>query len=295
MLANGSGKARATKQGSVRSRYEWRLLFLSAGEIGLAQHIREAGKKAKAGQEVRLIDIPADAGCSLGIFETLHGFSSGAELSKALNAAAGQYYGTAALAFLEKITKFDYFAILPELIKTLCAQFIKKYLPPQSGGQVYRVCERFALIAAAGELATDFGITAWEMGCSEVAAASCFKTWLDYRGGAGNQEQASLLAQVQAFFEAHGLSRFEDFNRISEQHIHNRVGFKRKNGNKSEYFVLPEMFRREICQGFDARWAARLLVDVGMLKPGSEGKPQSVHRLSGEGLRKCYHFVNTEV
>ena len=34
MLANGSGKARAGKTGAVRPRYDWRILFLSAGEIG---------------------------------------------------------------------------------------------------------------------------------------------------------------------------------------------------------------------------------------------------------------------
>ena len=82
MLANGSGKARASKNGAARSRHEWRLLFLSAGEVGLAQHIREAGKKAKAGQTVRLVDIPADAGQGYGLFDTLHGCASGAALSQ---------------------------------------------------------------------------------------------------------------------------------------------------------------------------------------------------------------------
>lgn len=50
MLANGSGKTRASKTGDVRSRHEWRLLFLSAGEISLVQHMEEVGKKIRAGQ-----------------------------------------------------------------------------------------------------------------------------------------------------------------------------------------------------------------------------------------------------
>jgi putative DNA primase/helicase len=53
MLANGSGKSRANRNGNTRMRHEWRLLFLSAGEIGLAQHLASAGKRIKAGQEVR--------------------------------------------------------------------------------------------------------------------------------------------------------------------------------------------------------------------------------------------------
>ena len=45
MLANGSGKIRAGKSGGSRQRQDWRLLFLSAGEVGLAQHMLEADKK----------------------------------------------------------------------------------------------------------------------------------------------------------------------------------------------------------------------------------------------------------
>ena len=74
MLANGTGKQRAQRDGLAKPKASWRLLFLSAGEIGLAQHMREAGKKARAGQEVRLADIPADAGAGYGLFETLHGY-----------------------------------------------------------------------------------------------------------------------------------------------------------------------------------------------------------------------------
>jgi putative DNA primase/helicase len=295
MLANGSGKARAGKNGAARSRQEWRLLFLSAGEVGLAQHIREAGKKAKAGQTVRLVDVPADAGQGFGIFDTLHGHDSGATLSKVLMGAAAQYYGVAAQAFLEKLTEPACFAELPATIKILTQKFIDKNLPQSAGGQVHRVCERFALIAAAGELATQHSITGWLPGEADQAAARCFHAWLESRGGIHNQERAAFLSHVQAFFEAHGASRFEDINGLPEQRIHHRVGFRQNTAiGQYEYFVLPEMFRQEICQGVDPRWAAKLLVEAGMLSPSSEGKAQTAHRLPGEGLKKCYHFVSNE-
>ena len=59
---------------------EWRLVFLSAGEIDLATHMQSIGEKTKAGQEVRMISLQADAEKGLGILEELHGFSSSAEL-----------------------------------------------------------------------------------------------------------------------------------------------------------------------------------------------------------------------
>ena len=86
MLANGQGKARATRSGGGRRPAAWRVLFLSTGEISLADKIGEdgRGRRAKAGQEVRVIDIPADAGAGLGLFEELHGVSGAAEFAKRL-------------------------------------------------------------------------------------------------------------------------------------------------------------------------------------------------------------------
>ncbi len=295
MLANGSGKARAAKTGAIRPLYEWRLLFLSAGEVGLAQHMSEVGKKTKAGQEVRLVDIPIDTGSGHGIFETLNGFESSTALSKALSEAASLYYGTPAITFLETITQSSNLKTISTLIRQLCKQFINKNLPANAGGQVHRVCERFALIAAAGELATLYGITGWEIDEALNAVIQCFKVWLDHRGSIGNQEHTAILKQVQAFFEAHGASRFEDMKSTPDVKIINRVGFKRLNETgETEYFVLPEMFRRELCDGFDPKLAARVLMKAGMIKASSEGKAQTPHRLSGLELKKCYHFIKTE-
>ena len=51
-------------------------MVLSTGEKGLADKIAEEGGKVQAGQAVRLIDVPADAGKGLGIFENLHSHES---------------------------------------------------------------------------------------------------------------------------------------------------------------------------------------------------------------------------
>ncbi len=51
------------------------------------------------------------------------------------------------------------------------------------------------------------------------------------------------------------------------------------------------MFRREICVGVDPKFAAHVLMEAGMLNACSEGKPLTPHRLPGEGVKKCYHFI----
>jgi putative DNA primase/helicase len=41
MLANGQGKGRASRDGQARKVHSWRLLFLSTGEITLADKVAE--------------------------------------------------------------------------------------------------------------------------------------------------------------------------------------------------------------------------------------------------------------
>src|SRR6266446_4954990 len=90
MLANGAGKGRASRDGSARRSAQWRLLFLSSGELSLADKMAEAGKRVRAGQEVRLVDVPADAGAGMGIFEDLHGAASPGELAEILRNATAR-------------------------------------------------------------------------------------------------------------------------------------------------------------------------------------------------------------
>ena len=68
MLASGQGKNRMDRAGALRAVARFRSLFLSTGELSLGYKIAEAGSAMKAGQEVRLVDLPADAGAGLGLF-----------------------------------------------------------------------------------------------------------------------------------------------------------------------------------------------------------------------------------
>jgi putative DNA primase/helicase len=287
MLANGSGKARANKSGAAKTRHSWRLLFLSAGEISLAQHMREVGKKARAGQEVRLIDIPADAGAGFGIFEQLHGKANGADLSQQLLEATAKLYGTAAIAFLEAITDPQNLSSLPTLIKQLCAKFLSENLPVGASGQVHRACMRFAIIAVAGELATRYGITGWQPHEAERAARVCFKAWLEWRGGISDQERITVLSQIRSFLEAHGESRFTEWN-LPAAHTINRAGFKKTSSNGTEFYVLPEVFNKELCAGLDHRTATSILAAEDWLLPSENGKPYRREYLPNIGRSRCY-------
>ncbi|MCP9760732.1 DUF927 domain-containing protein, partial [Aquitalea sp. S1-19] len=179
MIANGQGKARADRSGAIRTPRRWRTLMLSAGEINLSQHMREAGKHARAGQEVRLIDIAADAGRGLGLFDTLAGQPSGADLSIAFKRGAANHYGHAGRAFLHRVVE-DRAAVL-DAIREGRDSIMADDVPKDATGQVVRAAGRFALVAVAGELATAYGLTGWQPGEAMHAAVRLFKEWLAAR------------------------------------------------------------------------------------------------------------------
>lgn len=296
MLANGSAKVRLKQDGGLRNTAKWRLLFLSAGELSLAQHVAEGGKKTPAGAELRMADIPADAGQGLGGFENLHGFQGGSEFSKGLKAAAGKYYGTAFPAFIESVLKHR--KTLRESLFAARQTFEKATLTQAASGQAQRVAARFALAGAAGELATEWGVTGWEPGASMQAAITCFKAWLQAFGGEGNKEERAMIEKVRHFLELHSESRFTDIERtvVDDNHTPrtmNKAGFRQKNqeGNL-EFYCYPEVFKNEICNGFDYRAVARLLIDRGFMKGDGKNLQPKVN-LPGEGRKRVFHVLPT--
>lgn len=287
MLANGSGKSRAARDGSPRAAATWRVLFLSTGEVGMADLIAEAGGRSRAGQEVRVLDIPADAGAGLGMFERLPAGMSGGRFADSLSDAAAANYGHAGRAFVRWLVGNH--AEAREALRTIRDALAAAMAPDGSAGQVHRVAQRLALIGAAGELATDAGLTGWTPGEASAAARRCFCDWLAARGTAGASEPAQMLAQVRRFLEAHGEARFAPMDGDAPRTI-NRAGFRRETPDGDEFLILPEVFRAEVCQGHDPKSVARALSDAGALQMGADGTATRSERLPGIGKARVYRI-----
>lgn len=271
MLANGAGKARSNRDGTPREVATWRVLFLSAGEVGLDSLVKEGGGRVQAGQQVRVVDVPADAGAGLGLFDTVpDGMTPGA-FADGLKSAAAKYHGTALLAFLRLLARDP--SKYRDTLRALRTDIASRLVSAADPGQVRRVADRFAIIAAAGELATVLGLTGWNTGEAERAATACFRAWQDSRGTVGNAEPAAMLAQVRAFLEAHGESRFTRCNAPEDgQRTINRAGYRRTGEDGPTYYVEVGAFRNEVCRGFDSRAVAKVLADAGALETGGDGR-----------------------
>ncbi|WP_166739025.1 DUF927 domain-containing protein [Alkanindiges illinoisensis] len=296
MLSNGQGKARMQRTGITRPVSQWRVMFLSNGEESLAAIMQQTGKRTNAGQEIRLADIPADAGHGLGIFDPLSTDQPPAAYAEQLKQASASNHGTAGIAWLEYLTSNK--AAVTEQAQVYIQQFMQDYASSKNG-QVQRVARRFAIVAAAGELATLAGITAWQQGRAIEAIGQCFNAWLNGFGDGANLESRNILAEVKAFFEAHGSSRFENMqppvmNDGSDmlQRIINRVGYYRQDDNSRAYLVYPEQFKSEICKGRDDKQVIKILKAAGWLILGDGGRNQKKETLPDGSRPRMYVFNN---
>lgn len=57
-----------------------------------------------------------------------------------------------------------------------------------------------------------------------------------------------------------------------------------------EYFVLSEVFKSEVCHGFDPQAVARVLLEHGCLTVKEPGRFNVTERLPGLGLSRCYRI-----
>ncbi|NDB68788.1 MAG: DUF927 domain-containing protein [Methylocystaceae bacterium] len=157
-LGNGVGKSRASRSGDLREPKSWRIFFISSGELPIERKLNEdKGRKAMAGQLVRLLDIPADAGEGFGAFSNGGENNDAAQLAKQFKTACTTFYGTAGPAFVRALIDEQ---ITGDKIRSGISKFVER-IKCGPDGQVNRAAQRFGLIAAAGTLAAELGICPW--------------------------------------------------------------------------------------------------------------------------------------
>lgn len=280
MLANGQAKQRAN---DVRMR-EWRLLFLSTGEMDLKTAMEAADDPTKAGQEVRMLDLEAVAG-EYGVFDVLlNGFETSKDQAEALQKNTAEYYGTAGIEFLNQLIKDKDEA--RDFFNKIKAHFIKNETPKDANSQIERAIGRFAFVAAGGELASKLGVTGWELGEAYSGVKACFDNWKsNLASTTQSHEQVNAIKLVKSFIAKHGESRFTNLKRVDDDHAPktvNRAGWREDLALSTFYHFDTDVFKGEVCRGLDSKLVLRALKTHGYLKTESGGTTQ---RLTWRGLR----------
>lgn len=241
-IANGIGKTRANRIGAARKVLRWQLTVLSTGERTVKSQMAEAGKLVKAGQEIRLLNVPASR--QHGAFDELHQFADGRSLSDHLKTACKQHHGHAGPAFVERILNDDrdFGGDLQAL--TSLAQF---NAPDSQSG---RAASAFALFGLAGEMAIEYGIVPWPTGSSLTSAAECYQAWLNSRGR-GITEHRQILQSIADYIARHGDSRFSEKGKSDEKPVINRAGWWTEEVDAERIYLFNAPALREAGQGYD--------------------------------------------
>lgn len=289
MLGNGQGKTRAARTGGARSVARWRVSILSNGERSIVATMEEGGFRTKAGQAVRIIDLPVTDQAH-GAWDTLHQYQSGAALSDALRREAETHYGHAGRAFLERLTRDDH-DTARDLLTTIKA--LPEFTTEGGEGQFQRVAARFAVLALAGELATSYGVTGWQRGEAIRAAAAGLRLWLGMQDGrTTDAEGPQVVDQVTEFIDRHGDSRFSDAE-AEPQHtppVRDRAGYWRDRDGERVYLFTGQGLK-DALKGHDFKRALDHLEQAGMLK--TRNKTERIRAIGGT-TKKFYTVKPTD-
>lgn len=296
-LANGTGKQRGKITGLPRPVQKWCVMVLSTGEMTISKHMEGAGMQSKAGQELRLLDVPTYR--RYGAYDELHGLAlehdatnanerkgAGRAFADGIKQASGRHYGHAGPAFVEMLVeRYSGDAQASEL-RAAFAEMRQAF--PASTGQEDRAAARFAVVAITGEMAIDAGLLPWPKGAARAAMLEMFKQWVGFRGR-GQSEDRKILLAVSAYIDRNA-ARFANFDSADATQVHDRAGWWRAHGEGRLYLFTPAALA-EAVPGCDTKRVLACLDNAGAIadrerdRPGRQSKRV---RIRGEGLRHVY-------
>lgn len=266
MLANGSGKARMTKDVTLADQARWRLALISSGEVSIEEKFKEARLNAMAGHEVRLIDIEAD-NRAYGAFDDLHGISCAAVFAEELQQLVRKYHGATGREFVEQLVNCKAQLTEEKLhtqVRSLASKWTTK-IPAEVDGQTSRVATRFALIGFAGKIATAFGLTGWNKNEAEAAAELMFLDWYDRRYGAKRDAVDAFVTTLQQFLS----TKLTSLPKVGDTAV---AGVDPIGWRDTTRVYLPQMTWSRLFPDADGQKAATALRDMQMLVTGEDGR-----------------------
>ncbi|WP_447313765.1 DUF927 domain-containing protein [Klebsiella michiganensis] len=278
-LFNGTGKLQGAKEGGNRDLKRWRTVAISTGEMDLETFIASAGRKAKAGQLVRLLNIPMRRAVRF------HEHANGKHHADALKDAYQHNHGVAGREWVKWLADHQQEAV--SAVRAAEERW-RSLIPSDYGEQVHRVGARFAILEAA--LLLGNVITGWDEQTCRDAIQYSYNAWLR-EFGTGNKEHQQIIEQTEAFLNAYGMSRFAPFPYDpSSLPISNMAGYRQKGGHETDpmvFYTFPAAFEGEIARGFNSRQFAEVLKKAGMLTPPTSGRgfQRKSPRIDGRQIR----------
>jgi putative DNA primase/helicase len=292
MLGNGRGKTRMTKKLTNSPPKTWQLLFLSTGELTMAEYFKRDKISIKGGQEARMPSIPADAGKGYGVFEDIHDYKDAMEFVTALETSVRQQQGTALDAYLtqlvegRKVEGFD--KELRERVHLVAGKLSERFNDTAIG----RVAVRFALVQVGLELAHSYGLLPFSIEQCGWAVKGIFEAWVNVRGGEGSIEIKEACNRIEHLF----VSNQHNGDRIADVHdpsqTRNLLAYRSNDSvtDGIEFWVPVSIFNKEFVDGMEKSQLIKELVNRGWLKPSGDPKRATLRRRVGGSQQPYFVF-----
>lgn len=276
-LFNGAGKLQGAKEGGNRELKRWRTVAISTGEMDIETFLSAGGLRVKAGQLVRLLNVPMEKAT------VFNGQPNGKAHADALKEAWLDNHGAAGREWVKWLAAHQQEA--KHAVRDAQERW-RGLIPADYGEQVHRVAERFAILEAA--LVLSCHITGWSEQASRDAIQHSFNAWVK-EFGTGNKEHQQIIEQCEAFLNAYGFSRYLPYPESDARDlpIKELAGYRTGSQSSDEafkFYTFPAAFEQEIASGFNPRQFAKALASAGMLEAGDNGrhKKKALRRMGGK-------------
>lgn len=276
-LFNGAGKLQGAKEGGNRELKRWRTVAISTGEMDIETFLSAGGLRVKAGQLVRLLNIPMEKAT------VFNGQPNGKAHADELKEAWLDNHGAAGREWVKWLATHQQEA--KQAVRD-AQEGWRGLIPADYGEQVHRVAERFAILEAA--LVLSCHITGWGEQASRDAIQHSFNAWVK-EFGTGNKEHQQIIEQCEAFLNAYGFSRYLPYPESDARDlpIKELAGYRTGSQYSDEvfkFYTFPAAFEQEIARGFNHTQFARALASAGMLETGDKGrhKKKALRKMGGK-------------
>jgi uncharacterized protein (DUF927 family) len=295
-LAGGLDKGRFDQ-----AERDFNILFLSTGELSLAEFL----PNARQGQLIRMVDIPAVVQ-SESAFETISkdGIAAG---GRHFYAATNEYHGSVGYNWLRHLV-----ALGPKQIKAELKHLRETWraLPQvieianQAHPQVVSVINRFALIAAALNMAAAAGIVPWAVADIDVAIVACMGRWLQQRGNIDTAGE--LLREIRRRRQVIAATIDDHFIHLSfkgRRLVPASVGDQRKMDAEQQFgqqfdgyakegriLIRPDAWRR-LWFGLDPDAVKEHLLRAELLIAGPKGDVPSLEKFKSHAAPGRFYVV----
>lgn len=279
MLGNGTGKQRANQTGKAAESAKWKMFSLSSGEHDLATIMKSSKMTVKGGQAVRFVDVSVSRDMTVadglqGSFSNIYACEDSKSFADTIRDQALAHAGHAGPAFVQRILEDGLNReVLRARMKVVTERFKAHLQAPASTPlkpEIARVLERFAVIALAGELASEFGITQWPTGTADAALDRLVVQWFEDRGGNVAMDPSAAFLRTHQFLATFGDSRFIDLDNLAKDSASQPIGKDLAGYQNADYFYMTRAAFAEAHPDQNTKRMAMFHHEAGYLHPSKD-------------------------